>query len=96
MRRLSKISLLFAAVLMVGIAVGMPFLHHHPDTCEEQPVECIANIVENHLNGSQPAQAVAVNNPLKQTSHLAIAVQETAFSAFSGFLFINKAPPALV
>ncbi len=81
---------------MAGIAVGLPLLHHHPDTCEEQPVECMANIVENHLNGSQPAQAVTVNNPLKQTSHFAIVVQETVFAAFSGFLFINKAPPALV
>ncbi len=81
---------------MVGIAVGMPFLHHHVDTCEEQPVECMANVVEKHLNGSQSAQVIAVNNPLKQISHLAIVFQETAFSAFSGYLFINKAPPALV
>lgn len=95
MRRFSKISIILTAALLVGIAVGLPLLHQHHDTFEE-PVECLANIVEKHLNSCQPAQIIAIVYPAYRSSHLALVIEETAFSAFSGFLFINKSPPVLV
>lgn len=83
---------MLTAGLLVGITVGLPFLHHHHDSVEE-PLECMANIVETNLHSCQTAPNITLEVPHTRTADKIILCEFSDISTFDGFLFVNKAPP---
>ena len=92
MQKLTKIILILTVGLLIGIAVGLPFLHQHSDSLTE-PTECLANIVECNLNCSQIVHIAIATVPPSNPHDNIYALESVHISAFEGFLFVNKAPP---
>jgi len=91
MRNGSKIILLVAVALLVGVMVVTPFLHQHSPFVE--PANCPGNIIQISLVASFLfLGSVSLIEPRKPVFFLSLP-QIPLFPRFFGFIHINKAPP---
>lgn len=88
----SKIATILIIVVFLGLLVGIPLLHNHPNYLIE-PANCKANILQISLQSIVLVVITTTFLVLQQLERIPTQRILMFSPSFKGFIFINKAPP---